>query len=371
VTGADASLFVRVTPEWLELVSLSSVTGVLVCLLWVVEPEPGDGTAVRESVLGGLRRLLGWGVVALLLSSVLGLLVRSAGMSGYPLIRVFAVLPTVVLRTHFGHVWVLRIVAIVALSVSIVAAERYRRSRSSRYAMLGWALIVSALDSGSGHASDAGDFSVPELMDWLHLVAAMVWGGSLVVLSTAILPRMCNQGDRAARSIAGIAKRLSRIAGLAVAFVAVTAVYQEWAYGGSVEGLPGSAYGRIIILKVVLFFLLLLLGAWNRYVSVPRLQERAGFETATPRIPGRVVEAARSRFAAGRTGPSVAARFRRTVAFEAILFAAVLLCAALLRHEMPARHGASRDRHALAGWDGACPRPASVIEEDGASVLVE
>jgi putative copper resistance protein D len=331
VTGADASLFLRVIPEWLELVSLSLLTGGLVCLLWVVEPEPGDGTLIPESVLGGLRRLLGWGVVALLLSTVAGLLVRSAGMSGYPLIRVVAVLPTVILRTHFGHAWILRIVAIVALSLTIVASGRYRHSRSSRYVMLGWALIVSALDSASGHASDAGDFSVPELMDWLHVVAAMVWGGSLVVLSIEILPRMCNQSDRAARSIATIAKRLSRIAGLAVAFVAVTALYQEWAYGGSVQGLPGSAYGRIIIVKVVLFFLLLLLGAWNRYVSVPRLQARAGLET----------------------GPPVAARFRRTVAFEAILFAAVLLCAALLRQEMPARHAASRDRHALAGWDGA------------------
>lgn len=315
---ADPSLLARAIPEWLELVSLAFCMGAIVCLLWVVAPQPGDGTSDRERVVPALRDVLGFATVALLATSALGLLVRSAEMSGSPLAEGFAALPTVVLRTHIGHAWVLRIAAILSLSLMILAARRFHRSRSFQYAMLGCTLIVCALGSASGHASDAGDFNIPEMIDWLHLVGAMVWGGGLLVLSTAILPGLVKQGSGAVRAIADIAARFSTIAGFAMAFVAVTAVYQERAYAGSVQSLAGSDYGRIVIAKIVLFLLLLLLGAFNRYIHVPRLRDRA-----------RATE---------EPGALLAARFRFAVALEALLIVAVLLCAALLRHEMPSRH---------------------------------
>ena len=200
--------------------------------------------------------------------------------------------------------------------------------------MLACVLVVSTMDSASGHPSDAGDLSVAEIVDWLHLVAALIWGGGLLVLSWAILPRLVKDGARGARSMAGIATRFSRIAGWAVGFIAITAPYQTWAYGGGIEELARSPYGRILVTKVVLFVLLLVLGAFNRYVSVPRLHEwaRSGNE------------------------PRAAAQFTRTVTLEALLVVAVLLCAAFLRHEVPARHLLRHDhQHMAACGTGRAP----------------
>jgi len=340
------SLLLHVIPEWVELASLACCIGVPVCLLWVLGPTQDGTPSDRRSVLDGVWRLLSIGAVALFASSIVGVLVRTAEMSGYPMTGILAVLPTVVLRTHLGHAGILRMAAIVALGGTMMVARRSSHVRLFPYLMLGCAVVVSAMDSASGHASDAGDFNAHEITDWLHLLAAMVWGGGLLVLSLVILPRLAKQGDRAARSMAEVATRFSRIAGIGVGFIILTAPYQEWAYGGSVEGLVRSPYGRTVIAKIVLFSLLLGLGAFNRYISVPRLQEWAGSATTRRGTLGRFVTPLLLPLERGARGPQVAIRFTRAVKLEAFLLAVVLLCAALLRHEVPARHAGEHSRRA-------------------------
>jgi copper resistance protein D len=352
------NLLLRVVPEWLELVSLACSIGVLVCSLWVVGPVRIDARSGGENPLARMWLLLAIGAAALFASSILGLLVRSSEMSGYAITGVLPVLPTVLLRTHLGHAWIIRMVAIVGLSVTIVAARVSRHPRLLLHVMVGCAVLVTAMDSASGHASDAGDFSAAEIMDWLHLVAVMVWGGGLLVLSLAILPRLVKQGERAAGTIARVATRFSRMAGMAVGLVALTAPYQAWAYGGSVEALVRSPYGRTVIAKIVLFLVLLVMGAFNRYVSVPRLQEWAGISrTRRGALPALLP------FARDARGPLAAARFTLMVKLEAFLVVAVLLCAALLRHEVPAR--AHLEHHAQARSAQGAPTPFDGLRAAG------
>ncbi len=340
------SLFVQVMLQWIEFVSLASSTGVLVCLLWVLPPS--QGPSGRRSLLEGMRKLLGIGIAVMIATSILGLLVRAAEMSGRSILDVAPVLPTVVLRTHGGTVWIIRMVALVLLAVTMMAARRYRHSRLLQSLMLGFAIVMCATESASGHASNAGDFSVAEVMDWLHLLGPMVWGGGLLVLSVAVLPRFVQEGDRAAGAIAGVATRFSRIAGVAVAFIAVTALYQAWNYAGSVEALAGTPYGLTIIVKIVLFALLLCLGAFNRYVSVPRLQQWAGSANTRRWMLGRLVAPVLLPLDQEARGPLVARRFTWSVKLETYFVLAVLLCSALLRHEVPARHARHLEHEAPA-----------------------
>ena len=330
------SIFLHAVPDWFALASLACCVGALVCSLWVVGSAQGDAVSVQEDLLSGMGQLLRIGVVALFVSSILGLLVYSAEMTGHPIAGALPALPTVLLRTHLGHAWLLRMAAIVALSVAIISAGAH--SRRSRMVMLGCAALVSATYSASGHASDAGDFSAAEIMDWLHLVAALVWGGGLLVLSLVMLPRLVKHGDRVAWSMAGIATRFSRIAGVGVGLVALTASYQGWTYGGSAADLLRSPFGRIIVAKIILFSVRLVLGVFNRYISVPRLQEWAGCATPRHGPLERLVAPVLLPFARAGRGPLAAARFARAVRLEAFLLVAVLGCAALLRHEVPLRH---------------------------------
>lgn len=282
--------------------------------------------------------LFGVGIAGITASSVADILVRAAEMSGKPLQAVLPVLATVILKTHIGQIWLIRMAALILLSVAMITARRSRNSRAFLYLVLGFLIVTSATESASGHASDAGDFSVAEIMDWLHLLGALVWGGGLIALTVVILPHMVKQDDHSAQSIAGAATRFSRIAGIAVGIIALTALYQAWVNAGSIEALLKSSYGRTVIAKIVLFFLLLGLGGFNRYISVPRLQDWAGITATSRGVISRLVVPILLSLARDLKGRPLAVQFMRNVRIEALLVVGLLLCAALLRHEIPARH---------------------------------
>jgi putative copper export protein len=263
---------------------------------------------------------------------------RAAEISAQPVSGVFPVLPTVILRTHYGRVWLLRVIALVLLSVGLMARKRSKESRGYLFSMLTLAVVVAATESASGHASDKGDLSIPEIVDWLHLLGTSVWGGGLLVLSLFILPALVAPGDRSAPLIADAAGKFSRIAGYAVGIVGITAVYNALLFIGSYEALSKAPYGKAVIVKTILFILLLLLGAVNRYVNVPSLRRWADISPHGQGIADRIAALLSAHILPGRSGPDIARRFAKSVKVESLLIIAVLLCAAFLRHQVPARH---------------------------------
>ncbi len=327
----------HVIPGWLELLSLAFCVGVLVCRLWVFPPS-ADNASACESSLASVWRLFGIGIFVMILCALSNLLVRAVEMSGAPVLSVFPVLPIVLFRTHFGGVWIIRISAEILALFAIKVFGHRRDSGMFTAFLLCLMVVVSATESASGHASDAGDFSLPEIADWLHLLASSVWGGGLIVLSRYLLPAILRPDSGAASPVAGAARRFSRIAGFAVATVAITALYNGLSYVGSFEALWKSPYGLTVIAKIALFLFLVNFGAFNRYISVPLLQEWAGASSERRGIVTRMAIKSSPGLQLGGNGFRVGLRFRRSVKVEAAIVVAIFLCAALLRHEVPARH---------------------------------
>jgi len=330
--------FLHIVPEWFQLISLTFCIGALVCRLLVFTPSTGAEVSSQGSILANIWRSFGICLGIMIAGSVSELLMRAAEMSGQPVSEAFPILPTVILKTHFGSTWLIRIAALILLSIMLTAGRRYRDSHGFLLPTLGLALIISMTASASGHASDKGDFSVAEIMDWLHLLAASVWGGGLIVLSVSLLPELVRKGDQEAPVIAGVARRFSRIAGVAVGIVALTSIYNAWSYVGSFGALLKSPYGLAVLVKIILFLILINLGAFNRYINVPLLQQWGGFPSGNPGIIKRIVDRFVPRFLSNQSGYEIALRFKRSVRVEALLIIGVLLCAAMLRHEIPARH---------------------------------
>jgi putative copper resistance protein D len=365
------TVFIHTLPAWFELIFLAICTGALVCCLWVLDASAGAGFPSQEKILARLWRSFGIGIAAIIACTIAALLIGTAEMSGSPIPAVFPLLPTVILKTHFGRVWLIRMASLILLSVVVSTGRRYRDARTFLYLLLGAGVIIAFTESASGHAADAGDFSLAEIMDWLHVLAASVWGGGLFALSFSILPKLIKPGEGTAALVAGAARRFSTIAGFAVGIIALTALYNAWLYVGSFEALWKTPYGWTVIAKTFLFFLLITLGAFNRYVSVPLLQEWAGTPPAKHGIIGGIAARFCSRFPRNQEGYRTAVRFMNAVKAEAFLMAAVLLCAALLRHEVPARHalhiehagsvgGQAGPNHA-AHLHHAAARPESVV----------
>lgn len=353
--------FLHTLPEWFILLSLTFCIGTLLCRFLLLRASSETGSAHQGDLLLSTWRLFGISLCVLFASSVLYLLVRAAEMTGMPITDVFAVLPTVILRTHIGQVWLIRISALALLAVLFILGNRHRDSGRFILAIFGASLIVVMTESASGHASDKGDFSLAELMDMLHLLAASLWGGGLLILSATILPSLSKQGEGVAALNASFAQKFSAIAGVAVGVVAATALYNAWVYGGSVGAFLKTPYGWTAIAKLTLFLLIIYLGAFNRYVSVPLLQECACYYSKPQGMIERVAARFFPRYLCTREKSVFFSRFILSVKIEAILMISILLCAALLRHEAPAKHylhlqhGAGHEMHDHGGPSGPQP----------------
>ena len=236
--------------------------------------------------------------------------------------------------------------------------------------MLCIAVIIAMTESASGHASDKGDFTIPEIMDFLHLLAAGAWGGGLFALSLVLLPKLTSAGEQRASLTAGVAGRFSRIAGIGVGITALTALYNSWSYVGSFGAFWQSTYGWTAVAKVVLFSALIVLGAFNRYISVPLLLEWGGSSRAGRGMVTRLASHLFSRNFRDHDGSATALRFKRIVNVEAVLMLGALLCAAILRHEIPALHHShiehERIQHAAQG-----PAPVVSLVTDPSKITAE
>ncbi|HTP64590.1 MAG TPA: CopD family protein [Geobacteraceae bacterium] len=326
-------------PEYLELLLLTFCVGVPISLLWVFRNPP----TLNVSPSDRAWRLLRLGSLAMAVISFANLLVRIAEMSGQPFTSVFSLLPDVIAGTHLGHVWLIRMAAILLMSVMANAGKRFRGSPSFLSLMLGIGLVVSMTWSATGHAADSGDFSLPEIMDWLHLLSVLFWGGGLFVIYLTAIPDMARTDGQSARYMAEAAARFSRIAGSAVAVIALTAIYNAVVYVGSLDAFVEAPYGRIVIAKAALFFLLLNLGASNRYVNIPFLWQQTGCTEAERGFVASAVSRCFAPLSRRLKEGRLSLRFESIIRAEAFLITLVLLCAVMLRHEVPGRHFLHRD----------------------------
>jgi putative copper resistance protein D len=323
--------------EWVQLVCLTFCIGVIVSRLWFFSPSMQAEFSHDGKFSARLWKLFCFGLAFLIAGSIAGLVFRSMEMSGRPLSEISSVLPLVLFKTHYGTVWFIRIAALLLLAVA-KTVTRYRDTRPFLFYMLMLALVVSMTSSASGHGADAGDFSIPEIMDWIHLIAACLWGGGLIVLSLSILPDLIGGGKGSPPLISHIADRFSAMAGVAVALIVITAVYNFLIDVRTVSAMVKTPYGLAVAAKILLLLALVALGSFNRYVSVPQLREWAGGSSNARGVVASIAARLFARFRRNRSGPAIALRFKRLVGLETVLILAVFFCAALLRHETPARH---------------------------------
>lgn len=164
--------------------------------------------------------------------------------------------------TRLGHVWMARLG--IGLLAAYAVTEAIRRERRAWWAgsfVLG-GLLVATL-SGLSHASAVGGF-VPLAADWVHVVAASVWMGGLLgfPLMFASALRGLEKEERE-RILAKAVRRFTRFAALAVVALVSTGVYASLVHVPSFEALVSTAYGRALIMKLGLVFVMLPTGAIN------------------------------------------------------------------------------------------------------------
>jgi copper resistance protein D len=198
--------------------------------------------------------------LVLVLCNAASLWLLAMEMSGAAFVDAGASLWLVTTATHAGTGWAVALVG----SVLLLAATRERAGITP---MLIGALIAAAGKSAIGHAADAGTFSIAEAVQMVHLLATGVWGG-VVIAGAMVLPKA---GEHFTR----VLQNVSRTAMIAVAFVLATGLYNAIrGTGGTLSVLASSTWGHALDVKLVLVAVALAIGAWNRWIVMPREQSR-------------------------------------------------------------------------------------------------
>lgn len=148
-----------------------------------------------------------------------------------------------------------------------------------------------------------------------------MWLGGLVMLVVAVLPR------RDDPTVPAVVSRFSRFAFAAVVTIVATGSFQAWRQVRALDALTSTTYGRVLVVKLVVFAGLVGVAALSRRL----LHRRVGVSlTARPRLagPGAML--------AG-PDPELTRRLRITVGVEAALAAVILAVTAVLVNVVPAR----------------------------------
>jgi putative copper export protein/mono/diheme cytochrome c family protein len=262
----------------LHFASLVSLAGVLSFLLFVGEPAFAAAGSARELPIP-LRRRVAWLLWASLaiavLSGILWLVLEARSMSGRSLPDVLAqgVVGIVLTRTRFGHDWVLRGGLAVLLAALLLARGRLPRRRRD---WLGWtalalagALLAALAWAGHAGATGGGEGDLHVLCDAAHLLAAAAWLGGLAPLVLLFAWTIGNSSglDAARRAT----RRFSVLGVISVGTLLVTGIVNSWFLVGSIPGLIGTAYGRMLLIKLTLFVAMVAVAAVNRQRLTPRL----------------------------------------------------------------------------------------------------
>jgi len=282
-----------------HLAAMASLFGALVFSAVVVRtpPDTPDSRLLQRRLAVLVR-----GSLALaLLVGLAWFTARAAAIAGaeaWP--DVLAAVPAVALDTRFGRLLLLRLALLLAL---VLLCAPWRMRPPVRRAADAAATLLAAgalgLQAAIGHAGAMDDAGLVAA-ETLHVLAAGAWLGALMPL----LILLATVPTEAAPAL----RRFFPLGLGAVLVIAATSVVQGLAMVGSVPALVGTGYGRLTLLKTLLFLLFLLLlafAALNRLVF----------------------------------GVKPGASLRRSIMGEAGVAALVIFAGAALSHLTPGVHG--------------------------------
>jgi putative copper export protein/methionine-rich copper-binding protein CopC len=216
-------------------------------------------------------RLLLWGAwAAVLLSAVGGLLLQAATLRGSRLGK--ALDPdalTSVLDSPFGRAWGSRaILALLAIPVLTALGRVGREVVRKPWFVVSAAAVGLALLRTLGlvaHASEGDLGAIGGVADLIHLLGVVAWVGGLVVLAAVVLPR------RQVEELRVVVPAYSRLALVSISAIVLAGTVMAWDLAGSFEDLRTTEWGRLLLLKIGLFVVVLVAAQLSKRWVLDRL----------------------------------------------------------------------------------------------------
>jgi copper resistance protein D len=273
-------MWILIAIRWVHLSASVVLASIFVFKIVILAPlfnESSAWSTFNSKPLLGLGDGLVWKIwLAETISNFLWLWIVSASMSGVDLQTALDpdTWSKVLFGTKFGHLWMVRsgIEVILGLSLWLFARGQFRTLYlEGLVAALVMALLVSLAWVGHAAAIDSSG-TLHLANDAVHLGVTAFWPGGLVPLAVALFRMLHSQRSVPGRTIAQITRRFSISSLIAVAVLSLTGVANSVSLVGSIPGLLSSPYGQILLCKLVLFLVMVGIGAWNLFALRPKLE---------------------------------------------------------------------------------------------------
>jgi putative copper export protein len=236
------------------------------------------------------------------------------------------------------------------LPVRLVAGARARSWFGLIELLLAALLVLAFALSSHAAAVSADRFAFAFSVDLLHLLANCAWLGGLFYISLVFVPTLGKLTPRnRARALALGLPAFGAVAIVSAVLLAVTGSLNATVRMTSFDQLVTTAYGRTLVIKILLFLLMAGISAYHAFALRPRLAsalstERsaspqtipAGVTLASYGVPAQLPLSQGGAAVGGGDGAisggarKLADRLEDWLRREAILGLGVLLCAALL-----------------------------------------
>jgi len=268
----------------IHFVSSVIVAGIVFFDLFIASPVLRANlqlTGTAASFSDRTRKILWINLILSLASAFAWLCLLSARIVGKPVGEVIAdgTIWTVLSRTQFGFAWEMRFLFGILLAALLLP----RRTGAATWQALAGMLLAAAYLGSlafAGHGAEGLGFerNIHLAADFLHLIAAGLWLGGLIplVLLLACLRRFREQ--RWVSAAGDIAGRFSNLGILAVGILLISGTINVSFLVGGLQSLTETRYGRLLLLKVTLFALMVCLAGINRQLLLPRLLGDAGID---------------------------------------------------------------------------------------------
>jgi putative copper resistance protein D len=276
MTSSEHWIFVSlVAARTFQFVATAIACGGMLFIIVVLEPalnRSGRTIPAYPKLRRQLSLLIWVALAVLFLSALWWLVLQSADMSGAPVSEVASggILWTVLTQTGFGNAWSVRLVLMLLLMLTWTRPTIPMSSWSgaTRVAL---ALSVAGALAWSGHAhAGSGLQRASHLaIDALHLIAAAAWLGALLPL--AFVLRHSAMHAFSFKAVRYVVFRFSTLGIAAVAALVLSGIVNALMIIEEPRALFESTYGRILLLKVGLFLIMLAVAAFNRRRLTPQL----------------------------------------------------------------------------------------------------
>ncbi|HEX7759436.1 MAG TPA: copper homeostasis membrane protein CopD [Caulobacteraceae bacterium] len=237
--------------RWLHYGAVTTQFGLALFLLYAPRTRLGREPATRRTTA-----VLAWLALA---SGVGWLLFSTASMAG-DLASTPGALSTVLFETDFGPIWTGRMALALMLCLPPI------RHRTRIQMILAGLLLASLALTGHARLHEGAVGWVHGASDAAHLLAAGTWLGALAAF--VILLRQAPDDAETARALGDF----STVSSIAVTVLLASGLANTWFVLEAPTLLVTSLYGRLLMLKVGLFALMVALAGANRFRLVPALK---------------------------------------------------------------------------------------------------